>query len=322
MAAFRPKLVDREQLRFRSHGRYFSAPKHLKAAAALPTPPKAFSWAKGIEYPLWGNDRLGDCYYVACCKAARTFNENNGRKTPFDEADLTARYMVISGGDNGLDDRSMMPEWEAGLVGPNGPHRILDQLTIDPNDDAAVAFALWAGLGLIWTAALPDKWISNPRPGQIWTAGRPNRRNGHAMLLTGKDGNFEVQTWGLDPPIYVTPDGIKNADSELIVVFSLEQFNEQGMLPCGLGYDQAADIWQQYGGQKMPANPFVNRPPSPPVKPPITPPLADDILFSLNFPSAWPANRPFTVKPPVSIPGGRYDVVPHVNRGMVIDVVD
>jgi hypothetical protein len=264
-------LVDREQLRFRSHGRCYGMPTHLKGILAVPTP-AVFSWAAKSTlygYPIYGNDQYGDCFYTATAHQVQTWTANSLVECAFDVKSLVARYLQISAGDNGLDDATMMPEWKGGIIGPKGPHKILDEMTVDPNDAAAVAESMYYFCGLLYTAALPDAWVANPKPGDTWDAGTPDPQNGHAMHLTGLDGmgDYQLQTWGFNPPIALTYAGLLGSDPELIVAFSLEMFNAKGISPAGQTYDQAAALWVQRGGAPLPPSPFI-----PPVQPPVPPP--------------------------------------------------
>jgi hypothetical protein len=273
-------LVPRDQLRHRSHGRTFRVPVHLKGLlSSLPTPPAVFSWSKNntVKYPILGNDNYGDCYYAAVAHASQTWTANSGTECSFDVNALIARYKVLSGGDNGLNDAKIMPEWRSGIVGPKGPRRILDEMTVDPRDDASTSLAMWSGGGLIYTAALFDAWYANPKPGDVWDAvpGMPNPAAGHAMYLTGKsaDGTYSLQTWGFNPPINLTPNGLKTSDPELIVAISLDQFDSNGICAfTGMTYDQKAAFWKQCGGGTLPPSPFPVTPPVPPPVPPPPPP--------------------------------------------------
>ncbi len=268
-------LVPREQLRQTRHGRTLKVPFHLRALAAVtPTPPAAWDGSKGrtIKYPILGNDQVGDCYYADACHCTQTFAGNAGTLLTFNAAAVVARYRVLSGGDNGLGDQQIFPEWQAGIVGPNGPHKILDDMTVNPNDDAAIRLGMWLFCGASYTAALPDAWIADPQPGQVWDAATPDPNNGHAMHLSGFDAHYYYdETWGFDPAIRLTPAGLKSSDPEVTVQFSLEMFNAQGVAPHnGMTYDQLAALWVQLGGHALPPSPFP--PPVPPGPTPVPPP--------------------------------------------------
>ena len=274
-------LVPREQLRFTLHGRRFSPPDHLRGIQTAALPPAIFNWSKGnlLQYPMLGNDTKGDCWYAAMCHAVQTWTGNAGVEAVFSAAQVLARYAVLSRGDNGLSDAQIIPEWKAGIVGPNGPYKILDEMTVNPTDSVAVAMAMFYFCGLCYTAALLDQWVANPRPGDTWDAvGRADPNNGHAMFLTGHNasGGYDDETWAFDPPINLTPAGMLASDPELIVAFSLSMFNSAGLTPAGQTYDQAAALWVQCGGQQLPPSPFG--PPAPPVPvPPVPVPPAPPV---------------------------------------------
>lgn len=252
-------LVDRDQLRFAGK-KQMTYSTDFQGFISQPTPPPAFDWSRGeaIRFPISGNDQVGNCYYVTGLNASRSFCGMNARPCEFNVADVIARYRRLSGGDNGLNDEQMMPEWKGGLVGPNGPHKILDDVQVDVHDDAAVALAMWAFGGLAWTTSLRTNWMpSRTHAGSIWAEdGMLNRRAGHAMWLTGKKENYTVRTWGLTPPVQVTLPGIKSSDSELLAVFSMEMFSDAGYAPCGLHYVDLAPLWRSIGGIQLPVSPF------------------------------------------------------------------
>ena len=254
-------LVDREQLRFAGKKQH-SYSSSIQGFMAQPTPPATFDYSRGeaIRYPITGNDQRGNCYYVAGVNHFRTANGMVGREVAFDTSAVIRRYDQMSPRDNGLNDNQMMPELKNGIIGPNGPHKIIDDIQLDPGDDAAVTQAMWLCSGLIWTCALRNGWMpSATHAGSIWdNGGRLNRNAGHAMYLTGIDsqGRYDVRTWGLSPCVKVTKDGLKSADSELLACASLEQFDARGFHPCGLHYIDVAAAWKSLGFRGIPDNPF------------------------------------------------------------------
>ena len=262
-------LVDREQLRFTQHGRTASIPHHLMAVMRqIPPTPQVISWNKNhtVSYPILGNSTVGDCFYADILHHVITFLAQKGKTVSFNEAQVIARYKVLSGGDNGLDDSTVFPEWKSGVLGPNGPYKILDEMTIKPTDLSTIALCMWAFCGLGYTASLLSSWLNNDSPGATWDAGsRPDPSAGHAMHLSSFDqtaGIFSDETWALNPPINLTVKGMQASDPEIYTVFSLDMFDANGIAPCGANYDQLAALWQQLGGQQLPASPF---PPAPPL---------------------------------------------------------
>ncbi len=279
-------LVPREQMRVKAGTRSACIPRHLKAAlATLPIPPPTYDWTKGntIAFPILGNDQVGDCYYASSCHAVQLWMAMNGMPVTFSQAAVIARYRKLSGGDNGLSDSDIFGnnhngEFYGGIVGPNGPHKILDHMTVDPSDAQAMALTQWAFGGHTYTCSLCNQWLNNAKPGALWDRGTPNPSAGHAIILSGKNakGNYSLQTWAFNPPIEVTPAGILSSDPEIIVCFSVEWFDPQtGKAPNGLTYDELATLWKTLGGRTLPPSPFTPPTPVPPVPvPPIPVPPA------------------------------------------------
>jgi hypothetical protein len=273
-------FVDREQLRFKRHGRTFGYPYQLPTLMSqLPTPPATFSgsMSRAIKFPVLGNNSEGDCFYVAPLHWFQVLTGNvsgPSNEAKFDTQTVLRRYEQLSGGDNGLGDQDVEPEMKKGMVGPNGPYTIIDWMTINPNDDTSIRFACWKFYGVMYTASLLTGWLNATSPGTYWTGsmGRADPRAGHAMLLSGFDFSssksyYEDETWGIDPAIRLTPDGLKASQPEIIVCFSKSMFDPTtGLAPDGESYEQKAAWWVACGGSKVPPSPFPPAP-TPPIPP-------------------------------------------------------
>jgi hypothetical protein len=313
-------LVSRNQLRSHPSTKRLT----IVADAGANVPPLPIDWTKNntVDFPILGNDTEGDCYYAAILHYLMAWMANKNTSVTFNAAAVLARYNVISGGDNGLDDDQIFKEWTSGVIGPNGPHKILDRLTINVNDDAAINAAMWACGGLIYTAALPDAWLDNPMPGQTWDKGLPDENNGHAMYLGGRnaDGSFKDETWGFNPPIRLTTAGMKSADPELVAVFSLEQFDAKGYnIFTGLYYTDQVKLWNSWGGNVTLTNPF----PAPPTPVPPTPVPPTPVPPTPVPPTPVPPTPvPPTPVPPTPVPPTPVPVNPQVVIAAVNAVLD
>jgi hypothetical protein len=311
-------LVNREQMRRPTTARRFVLPSiHALAGEPIPTPPPTVDWSKNntIAYPILGNDQYGDCYYAAVCHGSQTYSANGlGSEDSFDASAVVNRYLQIAGGDNGLADQDIMPEWKSGIVGPNGPHKILDQMTVPTTDASAILTAIYLYGGLVYTAALLDSWQGAISPGMIWDAnGTADPNAGHAMFITGKNDNglYQVQSWALNPPVQLTAAGLAASDPELIVAFSLEWFNKAGVAPNGYSYDQLSAWWTMLGGKPLPPSPFAPAPapspapPSPPAPSPAPPVPPSPVLLPV-YTGTLTGNIPvglFGQSRPVSLSG-------------------
>jgi hypothetical protein len=273
------RLVPREQLRVKHRAHTLVIPKHIK----VPAPPPSFDWtrANSLQFPVLGNNQYGDCYYADMCHCVQTWTGNVGTEVAFDQSAVIRRYLQISGGDTGLADSDIYGsnkngEWYGGIVGPKGPHKIIDNLLVSASDVSAISTAMYYFGCLSLTVSLCDQWLTNPQPGDTWGAGTADPNAGHAICLNGKNakGNWTLQTWGFNPPIELTQAGLQSADPELMVCFSLDWFDPKtGKAPNGMSYDDLAALWQTLGGNALPPSPFgPPTPPAPPPGPPAPPP--------------------------------------------------
>lgn len=284
------KLHPHSQIRRQKPCRTLVVPRHLKGVTPLPTPPAVIDYSKGntLAFPIDGNDQYGDCWYAAGCHGSNAMTGNvGGAEDYFDEKAIVTSYLRLSGGDNGLSTDQMMGEWKKGLCG--GPHKIIDDMSVNPTDTQAMALALWLFGGIGFTLGIPDAWLSDPKPGDIWDGGpgvSANDANGHAVWFTGKNGNgFQLQTWGFNPPVTITESGVRVCDPEATAVFSLDWFDSTGKAPNGFTYDQLASFWVQLGGNALPPSPFGPAPaptPTPAPPPPAPPPVASPMIRTLG----------------------------------------
>jgi hypothetical protein len=241
-----------------------------------------FSKGEQVKYPCLCNgppdpNPVGDCYYEAAEHGSNQFTAWTGTEYRFDAAATKSRYLQISGGDNGLSDQDMIPEWTKGIVGPNGPRNILDSIIVPFGDRAHWAQMFWASGGLIWTCSLLGTWLTQDSPGALWDSGsRPDPNAGHAMWLSGRrpDSTTDTRTWGITPPIHVTDSGFAAADSEFIAVFAADQFDPKTGLCVytGMPWEDKRQWWMAVGGKDVGPSPFGPTPqpplpPSPPVPP-------------------------------------------------------
>lgn len=280
------RFVQRDSLRGKSApDRFYHYGLTTETALSLPAPPPSFDWSlnRKIKFPLDGNDRYGDCFMAAICHASNAMTGVvTGTPDAFDQAAIIAAYLKLSGGDNGLNTDQVMPYWRNGILG--GPHKIWDFMQVSATNPYAQLLAGWQNGGLIFTAALPDAWVANPHPGAAWDSGpgvQSNPNNGHAMYISGKnlDGSLNVETWGFDQPIKLTPAGLALCDPELFCVASPDWFDSNGKSPTGIDYATYATVWRQEGGGMLPnITPAPSPTPTPTPKPVPFPPLPPGVI--------------------------------------------
>jgi hypothetical protein len=236
--------------------------RRFKAPAGWPTPALPIDYAKGLVFRMYGNDRLGDCMYAAAAHGDNTFTGNVGAESTFDEATLERDYERLSGGDNGLDEGTLIDGWKAGIAGVREAC-ILDALDIDTTDPATMRAVIYLFGGVLFMLDVPDRWLQAGN-GDFWDApARADRNNGHGTWINGVDvdGNYHLLTWGGYRKL--TPTGLRVCDPSGFVVFSLRWFNGQGYAPNGLHYSQLATMWTAAGGRSLPTSPLPTPAPAP-----------------------------------------------------------
>jgi hypothetical protein len=223
--------------------------------AGWPTPALPIDYAKALAFPMYGNDRLGDCMYAAACHADNTFTGNVGTESTFDEHALERDYERLSGGDNGLDEGTLIEGWKAGLAGVQAAS-ILDALDIDTTDLATMRAAVYLFGGVLFMLDVPDRWCDT-NDGDTWDVPAvADQNNGHGTFINGVDanGNYHLLTWGGARKL--TPAGLRACDPNGFVAFSLRWFDARGYAPNGLHYAQLSALWVAAGGRPLPASPF------------------------------------------------------------------
>lgn len=300
------RVVNREQMRFKSVKKRFAVEGMTSVLKDVKDPPATFDFSGSGKFTsnVLGNNRWGDCFYVAPAHQSQCWLGMNGNPFAFDEAKLVARYKVLSHGDHGLSDEDILPEWRAGIIGPNGPHKILDVALIDPADWKSVKSATYRLGGCVTTHSLRTPWESNIKPGMLWdNTGRIDPSAGHAVqqcgatTISGKEV-LVTATWGMQ--VYMTQAGLANSNAEVLVSVSTEWFNSRGYTPNGDHYNDVAKYWEAGTGHKLPQglfpDPGPEPTPTPPVPPSPTPPappvpsgnvVIDPAAKAVTVPAGW-----------------------------------
>lgn len=274
-------LVPRDQLRAGPGTKTARLPHPMRAAinkgepaAGAVVAPKAWDWVtkdgKQVKLPLYGNNQYGDCYYVTLVKEFIIFQwQVQGTQLSFDEKALVNRYLQVAGGDNGMYDAQAFKEIKGGVIGPNGPHKAIDVLIVPATDKAALDLTGWAFGPHMFTFTVYSNFSQNAKPGATFTSSSGRVLGGHAVPLSGKkaNGNWQLETWGMQPSIEVSPSWVAGVDPEFISVFSLEWFDAKGFAPNGLHYTVLAPMWNSMGGNVPVPGPFPPPDPDPNPKP-------------------------------------------------------
>jgi hypothetical protein len=241
----------------------------------LPPVTLPVDWTKNwsLQFPIDLNDQLGDCMYAAGCHIDNAWTGNVGTESSFDLTAMKKCYEQLSGGDNGLDEGSLVQGWQKGLCNVAAAN-IIDHLDIDTTNVQLMQTGIYLFGGVLFMLAVPDSWISNfnSSGGSVWDApAKADERNGHGVALVGVDANgrYRLLTWGSFA--WLTTAGLKVCDPSGFIPFSLRWFNAQGYAPNGLHYTELAPLWVAMGGDPLPPSTFP-----PPTQPPV--PVPPNVL--------------------------------------------
>lgn len=300
-----PKLNKKIKVQDRQAMKRGHPTRRAKPHVFAPTLPIDWTKNNSLTYPMDGNDAYGDCMEAAACHGDNTFTGNSGTESVFDTQQIVNQYLSASGGDNGLDEGTLLSQcWKPGLAGVAAATYV-DSMDVDPSNPTLVQQVIDYFGGLLFMLDVPDTWINNfsGNGGDIWDApATADQNNGHGVWWAGVDtnGNYKLLTWG--SWVWITPAGVLVCDPSAFVVFSTRWFNPAtGLAPNGIHITVLAQYWQQMGGNAIPASVVGAFPPAPnpPIPIPPTPP---------SPPNPTPSGNTITVNETLS--PGTYTLVP------------
>jgi hypothetical protein len=254
------------------HHRATMVPRATHAFRAVPKkalPPVTLpvDWSsyhgKPLNFPMDLNDTYGDCMVAAALHADGTWTGCNGCESTYDDAVTGPWYLSLAGGDNGLDEGTLLSGWKDGLDGV-ADATYLVSVDVDPTN-AALAQNIIAALGgLFYMLSVPEAWVNNFSSGCVWDAPATyDDANGHGTWLNGVDtrGFYRLETWG--DFCWVTPAGIAASNPAAFALVSLRWFDSSGVAPNGMSYQDISDFLVGIGGSPLPPSPFPGPTPPP-----------------------------------------------------------
>lgn len=152
------------------------------------------------SFPMYGNDRLGDCTAAAEGHQEQVWSFNAGApRTPPESVVEAAYYRTGDGTDDGRYLDEMLADWrKVGLGAGSAP--ILGYAKVTLSSHAEVKAASWIfgglyiGLGLPISAQSQKTWKVVPGTGQ---AEKPYSWGGHCVDVAGYTSEYvNVVTWG------------------------------------------------------------------------------------------------------------------------------
>lgn len=178
----------------------------------LSPPPPSVDYGKAVStWPMFGNDRLGDCTIAAAGHMIEEWTANTGVEKTLPESAIETAYNYFSKGnpDAGANMLDVLNYWRKTGIGKDKIHAFAQ---IEPNNNLQAQDAIYLfgncyiGLALPNFAVAPGTnflntpWIVPPT-GPVGDAA-PNPNNGHCVPAVAYDPrNIWVVTWGSLKPM-------------------------------------------------------------------------------------------------------------------------
>lgn len=181
---------------------------HLATYISQPLPAAPATWttpmAKAIrDWPMYGNDRLGDCTCAAAAHLIECWTAATLRWQDVPEQVVIAMYEAITGGqDTGAVELDVLRYWRKNGLAGHKPYAfaLIDRMA---HEHVKLAASLFAGVYI--GIALPKSAQSQTGPGKVWdipthgygSDAAPGTWGGHAVNVVAYDGDgLTVVTWG------------------------------------------------------------------------------------------------------------------------------
>ncbi|WP_435643885.1 hypothetical protein ACR9VJ_26520 [Streptomyces sp. H49] len=270
---------------------------HLKLSAVLrerlAAPPASADWqADTIRWPMYANDRVGDC---TCAGVGHMVNQltfyGSGQEVVPTEDHVLAMYSAITGytpsdpnSDTGAYCQDVLAYWRrTGLEG----HRIMAYASLDVSNLTEIKQAV-AAFGTVYVGLnFPDSAMTQFNEGKTWDVVRGARVEGGHCVIVGAygGGKFGLVTWGAEAEM--TEAFWKKYVDEAWVVLDQDGLEKAGGYFAGAASFYA--LGEEFAELTGEANPIPAPQPTPAPTPPPTPaPAADPRLVqALDLMQAW-----------------------------------
>lgn len=213
--------------------------KYIDDQVALPKVPSSVDWSQKVgNWPMYGNDSLGDCTCAAVGHMEEAWSAAAGApEVPADNA-VTDLYWATGSADTGRYCLDVLNYWQSTGFGSDD-EKILAFAQIDEKNQQHVEFACW-GLGGVYIGVQLPK--SAQTQSDEWTVANgpdaaPGSWGGHCVNLVGytADGPTCV-TWGRLMPM--TWDFFNAYCDEAYAVISPDFLDSRDKAPSGFDLDE------------------------------------------------------------------------------------
>jgi hypothetical protein len=193
--------------------RHVKGMKMLSAlTAALPAPPPAVGWYKGCpigtnpvtDFPMDGNDTVGDCTIAGVSHALQLWTTLNGSPVVPTDAEVISEYSRLTGynpvdpsTDQGAVETDILTAWQSGGI---FGHKIDGYVGVNVKSQVqfkdAIHYFGSAYLGVELPITAQDQTIWDVVPGNSPDA-QPDSWGGHCVVAVAADERYiVVVTWG------------------------------------------------------------------------------------------------------------------------------
>lgn len=181
--------------------------------AALPTPPQALDYSGHVkQWPMYGNDAIGDCTCAAAGHMVELWTAmKSAKSTPsvLAKSTITRMYGAVTGwpaaGDNGANELDILNYWRK--TGLTKTHKLHAFAQIQPlrHDHVMSALQLFGGVYIGFGISDANQLFREFNAGQPWTPEAGQITEGHAVNIVGYDaqgltcvtwGRLQRMTWG------------------------------------------------------------------------------------------------------------------------------
>lgn len=241
---------------------------HLTGPAL--SPPAQRDWLSQVtEWPMYANDKYGDCVFAAIGHMIEAWTAYNGSQIEVATEDLLHAYSAVTGfdrADPSTDQGTVLQDaldyWRTvGIAG----HKILAFAKVDHTNPIEVRAALDVFGGLMTGINFPRIAMDQFTAGKPWDAVHDDGgiEGGHAIHAGAyTPGMYDVVTWARVQAM--TPAFHARYVDEVWAVITPEWYAANGKTPGGIDLHGLGETMSQITGE---ANPFPVNPPAPDADP-------------------------------------------------------
>jgi hypothetical protein len=192
------QVVHLGKLEVKADPRNLQLARYIDDQQALPQVPDSVDWSQKVgSWPMYGNDKLGDCTCAAVGHMEEAWSANAGQAEVPSEQSVLDLYWATGTKDSGRYCLDVLNYWQSTGF---GAEKILAFAQIDPKNRQHLEFACWAFGGVYIGVQLP---LSAQTQKDEWTlASGPNAAagswGGHCVNLVDYSGagGPTCVTWG------------------------------------------------------------------------------------------------------------------------------